>query len=168
MSEPTSTPPHESIPSSNGSTEHAQQPNYLRRSAVNKELGGVAGGLGEYFAVDPTIVRIIFIILFFFDGIGLIVYLLLWLIMPLDNEPAAGGRQQVRANAEEFGQTIRQQAARLNSDESKRWLGWMLLVVGAFFLLRQFSHLFWDYIDLDTYWPILLVIAGIWLLWRRK
>jgi phage shock protein PspC (stress-responsive transcriptional regulator) len=43
---------------------------------------GVAGGLGEYFRVDPVIFRVLFAVLSFFGGVGLIVYLACWLLMP--------------------------------------------------------------------------------------
>ena len=55
----------------------------LYRSTTNKKIAGVCGGLGEYFNVDPTIFRIIFIILLL-PGVfpGLIPYVILWVIMP--------------------------------------------------------------------------------------
>jgi phage shock protein C len=53
----------------------------LYRSAKNRILGGVCGGIGEFLNVDPTIIRLIWI-LFSFNGVGLIFYLLAWLIIP--------------------------------------------------------------------------------------
>lgn len=55
----------------------------LYRSTDNKVLGGVCGGLGEYFDVDAIIFRIIFFILLLPGGFpGLIPYLFLWLLVP--------------------------------------------------------------------------------------
>lgn len=54
----------------------------LYRSRINRQLQGVCGGLGEYFNVDPTLVRLIFIVLSLAGGPGLILYILLWVIMP--------------------------------------------------------------------------------------
>ncbi|OGW84595.1 MAG: hypothetical protein A2987_05760 [Omnitrophica bacterium RIFCSPLOWO2_01_FULL_45_10] len=52
-------------------------------SAANKKLGGVCGGIGEYFEVDPTLIRVIFIIATLFSlGLGILAYFLIWLIMP--------------------------------------------------------------------------------------
>ncbi len=45
-------------------------------------IGGVASGLGAYLKIDPVIVRVIFIILLFFSGIGLLIYILLWVLVP--------------------------------------------------------------------------------------
>ena len=56
----------------------------LYRSSTNKKIAGVCGGLAEYFNVDATIIRVIFILLLLPGGFpGLIPYLILWLVMPL-------------------------------------------------------------------------------------
>lgn len=55
----------------------------LYLSDTNRKLGGVCGGLGEYFEVDPTVVRIIFILVALLSlGLGLIAYLAMWLVIP--------------------------------------------------------------------------------------
>jgi phage shock protein PspC (stress-responsive transcriptional regulator) len=55
----------------------------LYLSDMDKKLGGVCGGLGEYFDKDPTLVRIIFILAILFSfGFGVLAYLLMWLIIP--------------------------------------------------------------------------------------
>ena len=56
-------------------------------SQTDKKLGGVCGGLAEYFDVDPLLVRIAFIILFLGYGSGLLVYILLWLLAPKNPMP---------------------------------------------------------------------------------
>jgi len=57
----------------------------LYRSKKDRIVGGVCGGLGEYFDLDPVLFRIIWIILIFAYGTGLIAYLLAWLIIPEKN-----------------------------------------------------------------------------------
>jgi len=54
----------------------------LYRTEKDKMIGGVCGGLGRYFDLDPTLVRLIFAIIFFGYGAGLMVYVFLWIIMP--------------------------------------------------------------------------------------
>jgi phage shock protein C len=57
----------------------------LYRSNTDKMLAGVCGGLAQYFGIDSTIVRLIFALLVFFGvGSGLILYIILALIMPLE------------------------------------------------------------------------------------
>ncbi len=59
----------------------------LTRSSTDKMIGGVCGGLARYFNVDPVIVRLIFVLVFFINGISLPIYLVLWIIMPKDTPP---------------------------------------------------------------------------------
>jgi len=54
----------------------------LHLSTTNKNIAGVCGGLGETFGLDPLLIRITFLILVFVNGIGLVLYLMLLLILP--------------------------------------------------------------------------------------
>lgn len=54
----------------------------MMRSHKDRMISGVCGGLAEYFGVDPTIVRLVFVLAALLNGIGLILYLALWLVMP--------------------------------------------------------------------------------------
>lgn len=47
-------------------------------------VGGVCGGIGEYFNIDPTIIRIIMVIVALLDGAGVVLYILPWIIIPDD------------------------------------------------------------------------------------
>ena len=53
----------------------------LYRSEKDKIIGGVCGGIAEYFDIDPVIVRLIWL-LFIFCGIGIIAYIIAWIIIP--------------------------------------------------------------------------------------
>lgn len=61
--------------------ESRQGPNRLYRDPDNRMIGGVCGGLSIYLGIDPVIVRILFI-LFLIFGIGLLVYIILWIVVP--------------------------------------------------------------------------------------
>lgn len=55
----------------------------LYLSYTDKKIGGVCGGIGEYFDKDPTLIRILFIMAILFSfGFGILVYLAMWLIIP--------------------------------------------------------------------------------------
>jgi len=56
---------------------------YIHRSNKQRIIGGVAGGVAEYLDIDPTIIRLIWAVGSLFWGIGLIAYLLAWIIIPL-------------------------------------------------------------------------------------
>ena len=51
-------------------------------SSTDKKLGGVCGGLAEYFSLDPLIVRLVFVALILGWGCGLLLYILLWILAP--------------------------------------------------------------------------------------
>ena len=61
---------------------------HLRRSVTDRKIGGVCGGMAQYFEVDASIVRVVTALLMFCSGIipGLIAYLVLWMVVPLDLE----------------------------------------------------------------------------------
>lgn len=60
------------------------EPKKLRRSATDRWIGGVCGGLASYFGVDATIVRVVFLVAAVGFGTGLLLYLAMWLVMPVD------------------------------------------------------------------------------------
>ena len=62
-----------------------QQPyKRLWRSRKERKIAGICGGLGVYFGIDPVWIRIIFVIFFILGGTAFIVYILLWILIPLE------------------------------------------------------------------------------------
>ena len=57
----------------------------LQRSRTEKMIGGVCGGIAEYLDVDPTIVRLVWVALTVMAGAGVLLYAILWVIMPLES-----------------------------------------------------------------------------------
>lgn len=54
----------------------------LYRSRTNRTIAGVCAGIADYFGWDPTLVRIAWIVLTFFGGSGILIYFVLWLVVP--------------------------------------------------------------------------------------
>jgi phage shock protein C len=54
----------------------------LFRSQHDRMIGGVCGGLAEYFAIDSTIVRLVFAVSILFFGVSPLLYIILWILMP--------------------------------------------------------------------------------------
>ena len=70
---------------SNQYNQYSEQPAYrrgLHRSATNKYIGGVLGGVAETYNIDATLVRVLFLLSFFFPGPQLLLYLVLWVVIP--------------------------------------------------------------------------------------
>jgi len=61
----------------------------LRRSATDRKIAGVAGGLGRHLDVDPTVLRVLFVVAAFFGGAGVLLYGALWLLVPEDGRDTA-------------------------------------------------------------------------------
>jgi phage shock protein C len=59
-----------------------EEPRKLYRSQSQRMVAGVCGGLAEYFNLDATLIRVLFLILAVFGGSGLIIYLVMWIIVP--------------------------------------------------------------------------------------
>ena len=61
----------------------------LYRSRTNRKVAGVCGGLAQYFNTDATLIRVLFVVLALLGGPGLLVYVLMWIIVPEDPLGAA-------------------------------------------------------------------------------
>jgi phage shock protein C len=70
----------------------------LFRSRTDVMLGGVCGGLAKYLSVDPTVVRLVFVLLLFIGGGGFWIYLVLWLITPVEPRIESGEVVEVRSS----------------------------------------------------------------------
>ena len=68
-------------------------PRRLYRSRRDRQLAGVAGGMAEYLEIDPTVVRILWILSIFLGGFGILLYIIMAFIVPLDPRgmPGPGG-----------------------------------------------------------------------------
>ena len=68
-----------------------QKPKRLYRSRRDRQIAGVCGGLGEYFNVDPTLIRILWVLLTLTIGTGLMLYIILAIIIPEESMIQEGG-----------------------------------------------------------------------------
>ena len=59
-----------------------ENPKKLYRSRKNRFIAGVCGGLGEFFDIDPTWIRLLFVLFLFLGGSALLIYIVMWLIVP--------------------------------------------------------------------------------------
>jgi phage shock protein C len=72
----------------------------LYRSETDRQIAGVCGGLADYFNVDVTLVRIIFVLLLLSAGPGLLIYIALWIAVP--NESVVKGKPLQKAKNDEL------------------------------------------------------------------
>lgn len=108
----------------------------LYRSERNRMIAGVCGGIGEYFGIDPVAVRLIFILFTLAGASSILVYLILWLIVPTEGKARASPRDAVRSGVAE----MRSQARRIELAAGGRkmpWFGLSLILIGIGFLLND-------------------------------
>jgi phage shock protein C len=131
----------------------------LYRSSRERVISGVAGGVAEYFDVDPSIVRIAWALLALITGgVFLILYGVMWLVVPVapgtagstaPGESASGAPGAPAASAEGY-----------RSGSAGLVFGLILIGLGLYFLAREYLPGF----NIDRLWPLGLVALGIFLL----
>lgn len=77
-----------------GSAREATAVNRLRLSKSDRKIAGVCGGLGEFLDIDPVFFRAIFIVLALIGGLGILLYIALWLVMPEASAVPAADRDR--------------------------------------------------------------------------
>ena len=115
----------------------------LHRSKKDKIIAGVFGGLAEYLSVDPVLLRIIGVILFFArPGEFIIIYIAAAIIMPEEKDG---------------------QKPHANETDGRLFIGGALVILGIIFLLQKYITWFnWDYL-----WPFIIIGIGAYLLVRK-
>lgn len=80
-----SVPPPPPPPPPGWNSDNLRDYRRLRRSRTDRKIAGVAGGLGRHLDIDPTIIRVLLVVLVFFGGAGLLLYGAMWLLVPEDH-----------------------------------------------------------------------------------
>ena len=146
----------------------------LTRSRTDEMLGGVCGGLGDYFDIDSNLVRLVFVVLATASGVGVLIYLALWLIVPQTDVEEREAKKRIRAGAEEIAEKARTlrnevgQAAQRSNLPAGMVIGAVLILLGIIFLMRNLGFFWVPWLRFDVLWPVLLIVGGIVFLWRRK
>ena len=140
----------------------------LYRPRTDRMIGGVCGGLGLYFGLDPVIVRLLFVVLAFTTGLTFVLYPILWIVMPsasslhtLSEGAAPPGVSDPAAT----GQTVRLQSGQVGrvGAPRNRVLALVLLGVGMLILISNIGHALG--VDVAGFViPALLIGLGVYLL----
>lgn len=124
----------------------------LYRSRDDRMLAGVAGGLAASIDADPSLVRVVWVIVGLLSGgIAVVVYVVMAIVVP----EAPSGYVWPKTGATESGPTV--DDGRHRGRSTAMVFGLALIAVGAYFLVRQFM----PDVDLSLAWPVLSLILGI-------
>lgn len=121
------------------------------KSKDNSVIMGVCGGIGEYFNIDPLVIRVLWAVsLIPFFTTSIIIYLICGFIMPYDD-----GVIRQDDNGESTTST---------NINNNLLIGGLLVLVGAFFLAREFIP---NFMSIMRLWPVLLIVAGIYVIFKK-
>ncbi|MBS3811240.1 MAG: PspC domain-containing protein [Halanaerobiales bacterium] len=143
----------------------------LYRSKKDQIIGGVCGGIAEYFAVDPTLVRLAFVLLAFVEGAGIIGYIIAWIIIPERTKDDHQGQDEVYDvdfdEEDEEGEFKSKEASskgeKKSKEQRKNILGLILIALGLFFIVDNWiPGFYWR-----RFWPIILIVLGSILIYRE-
>jgi len=151
----------------------------LYRSDADRVVGGVCAGLAEYLRVDALFVRIAFVVLGMIQGIGIILYLAAWVLVPEKGIEDYDQERIVRENVQEIRERARELGAEARDRLGGRWysggpgsagssgnmllIGIVLVSLGLVALLSNFGLLAW----IGRLWPLALVAVGVVVLVRN-
>jgi len=133
----------------------------LYRSVREKMLGGVCGGLADYFSVDVTLVRLI-VLVAAFSGVGFFAYFAGWIIIPV-NPDEQGGYAEYATKSLNLQEKKEKSESFENYKNRSKIGGGILVILGTFFLLERFLP-YW--FDMSKMWPVILILIGLAVIYR--
>ena len=143
------------------------EPKKLTRSVKDRIIAGVCGGMAEYLEIDPIVIRILFIILFFAGGSSLLAYIILWIVIPESVEKNTKQESAQKNESKEADQSQRVDIMATESEHRSRSVfGLIIILIGIIFLLdsfKLFAITYWFRL-----WPVFLIVLGAALLFKRR
>lgn len=127
----------------------------LYRSKKDKIVAGVAGGIAEYFMIDPIWIRLVFILLLIADGAGLIIYLIAWILIPENPKQSKIKETDVEKAFSKISK---------RKKDNSFIFGVIIVIVGAALLMQNLFSWFTP----EVFGPLMIIILGIYLINRRK
>lgn len=144
----------------------------LYRSRKDYMIGGVCGGIAEYFDVDTTLVRLLAVLIILLGGAGVVAYIIAWIIIPKNPEQVSEENfekkeklnEKIKKGAENIIEEIKEhfgseeEEPYHKSEKNRRILGGIIvIVIGIIFLLNGF----FPWVGWGKLWPLILVAIGI-------
>ncbi|MBC8151669.1 MAG: PspC domain-containing protein [Bacteroidetes bacterium] len=133
----------------------------FERIREEAKIAGVAAGLADYFNLDRTLVRVLFVLGFFLPHFpAVIIYIILWIAIP---ERVFGLAYQSTPNQPPFSFMNANNPPNPNAAKNNIVGGVVLIVLGVLFLIDR-----WFNIDFGDLWPLFLIAIGVWLIFRDR
>ncbi|HRY60360.1 MAG TPA: PspC domain-containing protein [Patescibacteria group bacterium] len=145
----------------------------LFRSKKDRIFLGVCGGLAEFFDMDSTLVRVIFVLLILFSGVGIIIYILLAIFVP--EEDAVDAKEpEIKEKLKDFGQDVKDkvndiakeiktQNREIDYSKTRNIVAVILIFIGVGLLLQQFLN--WNIWDI--FLPLIIILLGVAIIFKK-
>ncbi len=134
----------------------------LERIADQAQIGGVCAGLADYFGIDRTLVRLLFVVGIFLPHFpAIIIYIILWIALPQRYSVGSVGQSTVYANPI-FSMNPYNPNKPASPDRSIIG-GAVLILLGILFLIDRYFD-----INFGDLWPFILIAIGLWLIFRDR
>jgi phage shock protein C len=120
----------------------------LYKSRTDRMIDGVCGGIAEYFNLDPTLVRLTWVLLTLFGGAGILLYIIAMIIVPKESAEMAAAHA----------------APPVNGKSNTRFWGLLLIAVGVLWLASNFGLPVWFHwwgLSWSIILPVILILAGV-------
>ncbi|MBS3999794.1 MAG: PspC domain-containing protein [Desulfobulbaceae bacterium] len=135
----------------------------LYKSRRSKMIGGVAGGLGDYFDIDPVIIRVLFILTAFAWGVSVIAYILLWIVLPENPDEVENYYDFVNDPNKDMNMNNFADFDDSKQKKDRRVIaGAFLIILGSIILLDKLT----DWLSFSYVWPLFLVAIGGYLIYK--
>lgn len=125
----------------------------LYRDSRNKVLGGVCSGLANYFNLDVALLRVLFVVAFLFASFGFWLYIILWVVIPIDGQQIEENESGTNHMSETVSETVSSSASKSTSLIA----GIAVMLMGVIFLINNFIPISWVW----KLWPLILVAIGV-------
>jgi phage shock protein PspC (stress-responsive transcriptional regulator) len=139
-------------------------------------IAGVAAGVARYLDVDPVLARLGFVLLAFANGVGFLLYLAAWALVPraepergeaVAEDPTAPGFASLRDGSDQVAADVRRAAS--DPAAAQLAIGSTLVVSGGLLLAHNLGWLHWPHwLRFETLWPLLLIALGLGLVFKSK
>jgi len=144
-----SSEPKKSTPPKKDETPPESDFKRLYRSLTNRMIGGVCGGIAEYFGIDPTIVRILFVVAVFAGGSGLLAYIIAWIVIPESKKES--GEVPTQSKTPVAGIIIGAALVLIGLAMLFNWIIYLFLA----------PYMFLPFFPFKSFFAILLIASGI-------
>jgi phage shock protein C len=142
----------------------------LFRSSKDSMIGGVCGGIAEYFDIDSTLVRLLAVLVVLLGGAGVVAYIIAWIVIPKNPEQESDEKfekrekikEKIKKGAENVIEEVKEhfesKGSNHNTERNRRiWGGIIVIIIGVIFL----SGSLFPWVVWGNLWPLIVIALGI-------